>query len=254
MGSRRARPSPRDRPRPRRAGGTAQGSARRRRGNVPLVEVELPRDPSEHWLREATERWRLRARLSLCRPVKGSSSRVLQLVEIAGPPEDLDALERHLRRRSDTSELTVLPVSSDRRFVRAVSPMPQGCRRAFEAGAACLNCQLLPGETADRGRHWTLMLPSTPRALRRVGRGQARAEARSPLLLGMRRFAPRRSPTPRQVMAIETAYRLGYYAFPRRTGLGQLARVLSVSRSTASELLRRAEGAMLARELEPPSA
>jgi len=175
---------------------------------------------------------------------------MMQLVELTGSAEDLDAAERYLRRRPGASEVSVLAASPTRRFVRAVSPIPDGCRRAFEAGAACLSCQLVAPDGLDGTRHWTIMLPGTRRALRLVGRIRPRAGSPTSQLLGMRRFVPRRSPTPRQAAAIEAAYRLGYYSFPRRTGLGALARILSVSRSTASELLRRAEGTMLAREFE----
>jgi len=220
------------------------------RPNQPLVEVDLPSDSPDHWLREATERWDLRVRLDLCRPLRGRGSRMIQLVELTGAAEDLDAVERYLHRRKGLSEVTALAVSPTRRFVRAVSPMPDGCRRALEAGAACLTCQLVAPSGVEGTDHWTVMVPGSRRALRLVGRIRRRAGAPASLLLGVRRFVPRRYPTPRQAMAIEAAYRLGYYAFPRRASLGQLARILSVSRSTASELLRRAEGAMLARELE----
>jgi hypothetical protein len=178
---------------------------------------------------------------------------MLQLVELSGSAEDLDSVERYLRRRAGTSEFTMISVSPTRRFVRAVSETPDGCRRAFDAGAACLTCQLFAPDGPGGASRWTLVLPGTRRALRLVGQGLPRAPGRSTRLLGMRRFAPRRTPTPRQAMAIEAAYRLGYYAFPRRIGLGELARVLAVSRSTASELLRRAEGALLARELDAAS-
>jgi predicted DNA binding protein len=175
---------------------------------------------------------------------------MIQLVELTGASEDLDAVERHLLRRHGTREITVVAVSPTRRFVRAVSAVPEGCRRAFEAGAACLTCQLVTADGAERTDHWTIMLPGTRRALRLVGRTRPRTGSPASRLLGVRRFVPRRNPTPRQAAAIEAAYRLGYYSFPRRTGLRELARRLSVSRSTASELLRRAEGAMLARELD----
>jgi len=220
------------------------------RSGPQLVEVDLPLDSPDHWLREATERWRLRVRLDLCRPAKGRTSRMIQLVELTGKAEDLDAVERHLRRRPGAREVTVVPVSPTRRFIRAVTAMPEGCRRAFEVGAACLTCQLVAASGGEGSDHWTVMLPGTRRALRLVGRMQPPVGSPASQLLGMRRFIPRRNPTPRQAAAIEVAYRLGYYSFPRRSSLGELARTLAVSRSTASELLRRAEGSMLARELD----
>ena len=57
----------------------------------------------------------------------------------------------------------------------------------------------------------------------------------------MRRFRPSGGLTARQSDALEAALRLGYYRFPRRGRLGDVGRALGVGRSTAAELLRRAE-------------
>jgi predicted DNA binding protein len=53
--------------------------------------------------------------------------------------------------------------------------------------------------------------------------------------------------TDRQVEAIETATRLGYYAVPRDASLAAVADELSVAEATASELLRRAESNLMPR-------
>ncbi len=48
--------------------------------------------------------------------------------------------------------------------------------------------------------------------------------------------------TPRQEQMLIYAFEKGYYSFPRRIGLAELARELGLSVSTLSELIRRAEG------------
>lgn len=53
--------------------------------------------------------------------------------------------------------------------------------------------------------------------------------------------------TDRQVEAVETATRLGYYAVPRETSLAAVADELDVAEATASELLRRAESNLMDR-------
>lgn len=53
--------------------------------------------------------------------------------------------------------------------------------------------------------------------------------------------------TDRQYEAVETATRLGYYQVPRGASLEAVAAELDVARATASELLRRAESALMAR-------
>lgn len=53
--------------------------------------------------------------------------------------------------------------------------------------------------------------------------------------------------TDRQYEAVEAATRMGYYAVPRAASLEAVAAELGVARSTASELLRRAESTLMAR-------
>ena len=142
-----------------------------------------------------------------------------------------------------------MPLSSSRRFVRAVGPMPASCRPIFEVGAICATCQFSSeGASLDRKR-WTLVVPRTSDTLRTVARAGSGKEAAKLMFLRMRRFVPARTLTPRQTIALETAYRLGFYAFPRRTNLREISRILGISRATAAELLRRAEGKMLAYDL-----
>jgi len=216
---------------------------------VPLVEIDVDAGPSAHWIREVTQRWKLRIRIDVCRPVGRQGSELLQVVEMIGDPGDLGAAERFLRDRSEIRSLSILPLSPSRRFVRAVTELPGPCRRIFEMGAICATCRFpsLPG--AEGKERWTLVVPRTARALRTASRARSDRGAPSAAILRMRKFVPARTLTPRQTTALETAYRLGFYAFPRRTNLQEVSRILGVSRATTSELLRRAESKMLAHEI-----
>ncbi len=216
---------------------------------LPLVEVDVPAGTAGHWSRDVTERWNLRVRLNVCRPMGVDASRLLQVAELTGDPGDLAAAERYLRHRDDLLELTVMVLSPSRRFVRTVTRMPESCRRIFEGGVICATCQFLPADGSEVPDRWTLVLPRAPGALKSVVRSLGQGDDPRPPILRMRRFVPPQTLTARQATALETAYRLGFYAFPRRTNLKELSRILGVSRSTASELLRRAESKMLAPHL-----
>ena len=56
--------------------------------------------------------------------------------------------------------------------------------------------------------------------------------------------------TERQLEAVRTALDVGYYEVPRGAGLADVAAALGIAESSASEVLRRAEGAVLSRVLE----
>lgn len=191
----------------------------------------------------------MRVRMDVCRPMGSGSSELLQVVELIGDPGDLGAAERFLRRRSDLRALTVMSPSPSRRFVRAVTALPEPCRRVFEMGAICGTCRFPSSSRTSERERWTLVVPRTPAALRAAMRVNRGPKGSPSLIFRMHRFLPPRTLTPRQSAALETAYRLGFYAFPRRTNLSEISRILRVSRSTTAELLRRAEGKMLAHQI-----
>ena len=143
----------------------------------------------------------------------------------------------------------MLASSPTRRFVRAVTSLPESCRRIFEVGAICATCRFTSAARWDDKERWTLVVPRTAEALRAVAKAQSDPRGSPTPILRLRRFVPERTLTPKQTTALETAYRLGFYAVPRRTNLQRISRILGVSRSSAGELLRRAERRMLAHEI-----
>lgn len=216
---------------------------------IPLVKVDVEASPSDHWLREVTQRWPVRVRMDVCRAMGSGSPALLQALELTGDPGDLGEVERYLRGRSDLRGLTVLAPSPTRRFVRAVSSLPASCRRIFEVGAICATCRFAFSTPTDGKARWTLVIPRTAEALRAVASAQSEPRESPAPILRMRRFVPDRTLTAKQSTALETAYRLGFYAVPRRTNLREISRLLGVSRSSTGELLRRAERKMLAHEI-----
>ncbi|EQD71254.1 Bacterio-opsin activator, HTH domain protein, partial [mine drainage metagenome] len=173
------------------------------------------------------------------------------ILEVTGSPGDLTAVARHLRRAPDLHAVSILPLASGRMFVRVEGPLPAACGGVFASGAVCGTCLLARHRGAGGANGWELTWPGSARDLgrflRRIGSGGS-----SPApILRLRPYRPRTELTGRQAFAVETAFRLGYYAFPRRAHLGTIASALHVSRSTVAELLRRAEGKLLAEPLGP---
>jgi hypothetical protein len=215
-----------------------------------LVEVALDAAPAQHWIHEVTSRWPIRVRLEVCRPTGTDQSQLLQAVELIGSPGDLGAAERFLRHAPEIQALTVLPSSPTRRYVRTVTPLPESCQRIFEVGAICARCRFASNGASSPRDRWTLVVPRTRSALRAVARAEDGRSGQMGRIRKIRKFVPPRTLTPRQATALEVAYRLGFYAFPRRSNLREVSRILGVTRATTSELLRRAERKMLATEVD----
>ncbi len=225
-------------------------SARPRSGSdalsgLPLIEVEVSAGNEVQWLREVTTRWPVRAKIQVCRPMVRTPSRLLQVVELVGSPGDLEAVERYLLGPSKVKEVTVVPLAPSRRVVRVVSALPPACGMVLKTGAVCTSCRYLPSAEGGRRDRWNLLLPRSPRVGRLVASLRDASGGETPTVYRARKYRPTRALTTRQSAAIETAYRLGFYAFPRRTNLHEISRILGISRSATAELLRRAEAKML---------
>lgn len=218
---------------------------------VPLLEVQIAAGNEVQWLREVSSRWPVRPRIQVCRPLLRNPAALLQVVEMAGSPGDLEEIERYLLESKQLRELTVVRLSPSRRLVRGISDLPHACGMVLKSGAICTSCRYLPGPDGRHGDRWNLLLPRSPQIGKVIASLREMAGENSPRVYRARRYRPERALTPRQSAAIETAYRLGFYAFPRRTNLREIARILGISRPAAAELLRRAEGKLLDPALSP---
>ena len=194
-----------------------------------------------HWLQDLGRRWGAGVRLHVCRQSGGNSRRLLQLLEINALPETLPEILTFLRQRLPSEEITLTQLGSHRLLVRLVGPLPALCHSVFEMGGICMTCPFLPSASQDESGEageWRVLVhrvrdaqplldsfttpDSPPASLIRVGSYRGTGEM-----------------TPRQELAVSTAFALGYYDVPRRAQLKDVARSLGVSRATAMENLRR---------------
>ena len=212
---------------------------------IPLLEVQITAGDGVQWLREVSRRWPVRPRIRLCRPLVRNPAALLQVVEMAGSPGDLEEIERYLLESKQLREVSVVRLSPSRRLVRGISDLPHACGMVLKSGAICTSCRYLAGPDGTHADRWSLLLPRSPQISKLIASLREAAGERGPRVYRARSYHPEQSLTPRQSAAIETAYRLGFYAFPRRTNLQEIARILGISRPAAAELLRRAEGKLL---------
>lgn len=213
------------------------------------MEIRVSPSPENHWIQEARRRWNLEIRLRACQPAGGKGSRLLQLLEIGVPTEDAAGFEQFLRARREVKELSIVSTSPTQALLRVVTPMPELCATVFEEGAICANCRFLQASEELPTMEWTLLVPPGAH-LRRFSRAVERARPEAVPWLRVRRYSPPRDLTPRQLLALSTAHRLGFYAFPRRVRLRDVAKELGISRPAIAELLRRAESKVLSAGLE----
>jgi hypothetical protein len=184
----------------------------------------------------------VRVRLLACQPRTTHHRRTIHLLEIAGVPDAIESAVAALRATS--ASVIVSVASPTRALVRIEALAEESCSLLFASGATCRACQFLSPVAADGTASWEVLGPRAPTD--RAGAVAWRRLFDGPRTLRrVRTYRGPGEPTDRQREALQAAHRLGYFAVPRRGGLGEVARELRVSRSTAAELIRRGTAGML---------
>ena len=218
---------------------------------MPLLELRL--DPQHegqalaHLLRQAGAETHLIA----CRLTDRSPRRLLRWLDVEVEPDRMDALLQALRESVRPRYLALARLGAGRVLVRVSEPAPSICVTTHGAGGVCVACPLM---NADEQNSWRVILPQgtwTKAFLRGLPGGRAA----HPAIAHLEPYRSKTTLTRRQDRALRIAYDLGYFAYPRRGSLGEVARALGAGRSATLEILRRASAKLAGRrygeELRP---
>ena len=180
--------------------------------------------------------------MHVCRRADGSSRRLLQLLEITASAPAIPEITAYLRQRKGAEEISLTQLEPHRLLVRLVGPLPALCHSVFEMGAICMSCPFLPSVAAQdeeaREGEWRVLARRVRDAHPLLASFNTPGNSPASLVrIGSYRGSP--DLTARQELAIGTAFVLGYYDYPRRAQLRDVAKSLGISRVAALENLRR---------------
>jgi DNA binding protein with HTH domain len=206
------------------------------------VELRVRGGPVPHWMQDLATRWGAGIRLHVCRHTEETPRRLLQLLEINATPATLPEITAFLRQRASPDEVSLTQLGPHRLLVRLVGPLPALCHSVFEMGAICMSCPFLPSagapEEETREGEWRVLVhrvrDAHPLLASFTTPGSSPAS-----LLRIGSYRGSHDLTARQEIAVGTAFALGYFDYPRRAQLKDVAKSLGVSRATAMENLRR---------------
>ncbi len=201
-----------------------------------LLEVRIDRRHAEHSVSEILRREGAESHLIDCRLTDQTPRRLLRWLDIDVEPERMDHLLHALRRLLPLPHRALARLGPRRVLVRVSEPAPAACTATYRAGGLCVSCPL---QAREEGAPWRVILPRGART-RAFLRDLPRASTTPPAIVRLRPYRSKTTLTLRQDRALRIAYDLGYFAYPRRGSLGDVARMLGTSRSTTLELLRRA--------------
>ena len=178
-----------------------------------------------------------------CRLGGSSPPSLLRWLDVEADPGGTDRLVRSIQRRLGSASVAAAPLGPGRLLLRVKEPAPPICLATLKTGGICMVCPLLPTSDHDP---WRVVVPRGPESRELLNRLPEEANGS----FAVRRVEPYRSRaslTRRQDLALRTAFDLGYFAYPRRATLGDVARALGVGRSTTLEVLRRATAKLAGR-------
>ena len=204
---------------------------------LPLLEVRLDHRREPHGLSEIILREGAEAHLIACRLSDHTPRRLVRWLDLEVDPERSERLLHAVRRRLGPGHLAEARLGPGRWLLRVSEPAPDICLATFRAGGICATCPLLAHRERDG---WRVVLPrgaSTQEFLKELSTPGSSGH------LAIARLKPYRSGTTltlRQHRALRVAYDLGYFDYPRRGTLADVARALGAGRSATLEMLRRA--------------
>jgi len=203
---------------------------------VPLLEIRLEERPDGHPLSELLHRESAEAHLIACRLTERAPRRLFRWLDVTVPPERRERLLRALHRRLSAGNLAVASLGPNRFLLRLREAAPSLCVTTHRAGGICVTCPLASRTERDT---WRVVLPRGDRA-RAFLRGLPAGNRGQLAIARLRPYRSGATLTRRQDRALRIAYDLGYFGYPRRGSLGDVARGLGAGRSATLEILRRA--------------
>jgi HTH DNA binding domain len=214
-------------------GPVGSGSAR---AGKPLLEIRFNSRPDGHPLAQLFERDGVEAKLIACRVTDREPRRLVRWLDLEAEPAQMEALLPSIRSLVSSRNLAVAHLGPGRVLLRIDEPAPAICAATYEAGGICITCPLLaPKEQGP----WRVVLAGGSRT-RAFLRDLPREPFARASITHVEPYRSRTTLTQHQDRTLRVAYDLGYFAYPRRATLGEVARTLGKGRSATLETLRRA--------------
>jgi predicted DNA binding protein len=198
-----------------------------------MIEAVISIDLHGIWISELVERYDVEVRILDTIPFGEDGCQ--DLIEMKLNDEDLDEIVGFLEGLPDISSVSMEIVEGRKAIGVIQCGMCFACRDVMES-----NCFLVSAHTKDRSRlEWTV-ISSDNQCMKdlidRLGKHGA-----TPEVVKMKKIKEEEMLTENQEKIVRTAYERGYYDFPKRIGVKELAEMFEISTATLSEILRRGQ-------------
>ncbi len=202
-----------------------------------MREVVLRLAKSDSWISTLHASQRANVRILDCRPTDGGSLTVL--VEVSAPDTELDGIFDEIRQSPDVTDPRLIKTKRGRMLGTVIMKGHSVAKAVLETGAFCRSCFLLEPAGPDGTVEWRIALDND-RPIETLLE-KMRSAGMDPEVRSVARASGSQELTRKQEFLLELAVEKGYYNFPRKISITELARLAGISVAAASEVLRGAE-------------
>ena len=194
-----------------------------------VISLKIP----QNWMSEIPERYPVT--IKVLDRIPYSERGVKDLVEIAGPQDIMEEVLKDIRKNPLVSNVDTTMTERGKIVGAVTTAWCDICRILTDS-----DCFLISAETKSAGKvEWTLVV-SDKDVLKGIF---DRLKTKSVLaeLVKLTKIDDKESLTERQDKITHVAFDRGYFDYPKRISLRELARMFEVSPSTLSEILRKGQ-------------
>ena len=160
---------------------------------------------------------------------------VQDLIELKLNGADLAQVKKSLEKMDGIELVELELVETDKAIGVVKCTECFGCRELLST-----ECFLVSANSKENGRLEYTIISSKNECLRQLMSKLEKANA-SPKLVKMKKLTKDEMLTDNQEKIVKMAYQRGYYDFPKRIGVKDLAKIFTISPATLSEILRRGQ-------------
>jgi predicted DNA binding protein len=194
-----------------------------------VISLKIP----QNWMSEIPEKHPVT--IKVIDRVPYSDKGVKDLVEIAGPQDIMEEVLSDIRKNPTVSKLETTVTERGKLIGAVTTSRCEICRILTDSDVF-----LISAETRDNGKvDWTLVL-SDKSVLKDIFDHLKNKNVEAELVK-LTKIDDKESLTERQDKITKVAFERGYFDYPKRISLRELARMFEVSPSTLSEILRKGQ-------------
>jgi len=202
-----------------------------------MLEAVISISPPHSWIRRVTAEFPSVIRVLDCRSLRAADG-VQELFEITSSPDLSEKIVEYLRRDSYVYDVDIVRADRGTVIGSLKTHKCTACKTFAEA-----NCFLSAATSKPDGRlEWAVLGSDTMVKSLMQGLENQRVAAE---VLKVARLEGVEELTARQEAMLQIALEKGYFEFPKKITLRQLAKLLDVSPATLTEILRRGQKKIL---------